>query len=80
MLVCIDERHIARLIQVNLERRGHTVACVFDGDEPIRMLESTELLYVPRFDDVVLDARLPKMDGYEVLGWIRVSEFVTPGW
>ena len=33
VLVCDDERHIVRLIQVNLERQGYTVVTAFDGKE-----------------------------------------------
>jgi len=36
ILVCDDERHIVRLIQVNLERQGYTVTTAFDGKKDWR--------------------------------------------
>lgn len=69
VLVCDDERHILRLLQVNLERQGHSVVCAADGEEAIELLKG-EL----SFDKVVLDALMPKLDGYEVLKWIRTHD------
>jgi two-component system alkaline phosphatase synthesis response regulator PhoP/two-component system response regulator VicR len=80
VLVCDDERHIVRLLQANLERHGHTVVCAFDGDEAIRILESTGPLDLSLFDKVVLDAMMPKVDGYEVLRWIRTHERTRDVW
>lgn len=80
VLVCDDERHVARLLQVNLERQGHTVACAFDGDEAIRLIESAESFDLPAFDKVVLDAMMPQRDGYEVLTWIRTRERTRDAW
>ncbi|HOQ28649.1 MAG TPA: two-component system response regulator, partial [Armatimonadota bacterium] len=33
ILVVDDERHIVRLVQVNLERAGYEVVTAFDGKE-----------------------------------------------
>ena len=33
ILVCDDERHIVRLIQVNLEKQGWQVVTAYDGKE-----------------------------------------------
>ena len=33
ILVCDDERHIVRLIQVNLEKNGFNVVTAYDGKE-----------------------------------------------
>lgn len=65
ILVCDDERHIVRLIQVNLERQGYTVTTAFDGKEGLEKIRSEKP------DLVVLDVMMPYMDGFEVLKTIR---------
>ena len=65
VFVCDDERHIVRLIQVNLERQGYTVVTAFDGKEGLEKIRSEK----PGL--VVLDVMMPYMDGFEVLKTIR---------
>lgn len=65
VLVCDDERHIVRLIQVNLERQGYTVVTAFDGKEGLEKIRSEK----PNL--VVLDVMMPYMDGFEVLKSVR---------
>src|SRR5438477_12839861 len=65
ILVCDDERHIVRLIQVNLERQGYTVTTAFDGKEGL------EKIRTERPDLAVLDVTMPSMHGFEVLTPIR---------
>jgi len=64
VLVCDDERHIVRLIQVNLERQGYQVVTAFDGKEGLEKIQSEK----PNL--VVLDVMMPYMD-FEVLKSIR---------
>lgn len=65
VLVCDDERHIVRLIQVNLERQGYTVVTAFDGKEGLEKIRSEK----PNL--CVLDVMMPYMDGFEVLKALR---------
>ena len=65
ILVCDDERHIVRLIQVNLERAGYTVVTAFDGKEGLEKIRSEK----PNM--CVLDVMMPYMTGFEVLQTIR---------
>jgi two-component system, OmpR family, alkaline phosphatase synthesis response regulator PhoP len=65
VLVCDDERHIVRLIQVNLERQGYQVVTAFDGKEGL------EKIRAEKPDLVVLDVMMPYMDGFEVLKTLR---------
>ncbi len=80
VLICDDERHIARLLQVNLERQGHTVVCAFDGREAVERLSEADGLSLPLFDRVVLDIMMPIMDGYELLQWIRSHDHTKNLW
>lgn len=65
ILVVDDERHIVRLIQVNLERQGYNVVTAHDGKEALEKVASEKP------DLVVLDVMMPYMDGFEVLRTLR---------
>jgi len=65
VLVCDDERHIVRLIQVNLEREGYKVVTAYDGKEGLEKVQSEKP------DLMVLDVMMPYMDGFEVLKTLR---------
>jgi two-component system alkaline phosphatase synthesis response regulator PhoP/two-component system response regulator VicR len=62
-----DERHIVRLIQVNLERSGYQVITAFDGPDALKKVETE------RPDVIVLDVMMPKMDGFEVLKRLQAN-------
>jgi len=62
-----DERHIVRLIQVNLERSGFQVVTAFDGPDALKKVESD------RPDLIVLDVMMPRMDGFEVLKRLQAN-------
>jgi two-component system, OmpR family, alkaline phosphatase synthesis response regulator PhoP len=65
ILVVDDERHIVRLVQVFLERAGHTVITAFDGKEGLEKVRAEK----PNL--VILDVMMPYMDGFEVLKALR---------
>ena len=65
ILAVDDEKHIVRLVQVNLERAGYEVVTANDGKEALEKVESE----TP--DLVVLDVMMPYMDGFEVLQNLR---------
>jgi two-component system alkaline phosphatase synthesis response regulator PhoP len=65
ILAVDDERHIVRLVQVNLERAGYEVVTAFDGKDALEKVEAENP------DLVVLDVMMPYMDGFEVLQQLR---------
>jgi two-component system alkaline phosphatase synthesis response regulator PhoP/two-component system response regulator VicR len=65
ILAVDDEKHIVRLVQVNLERQGYEVVTANDGKEALEKVESEKP------DLVVLDVMMPYMDGFEVLQNLR---------
>ena len=67
ILAVDDERHIVRLIQVNLERAGYQVVTAFDGTEGLKKVESEKP------DLIVLDVMMPRMDGFEVLKRLQAN-------
>jgi len=66
VLVVDDEECITSLIQELLRSRlGWRVECVHGGRQAIQRLDEG------RFDLVITDLRMPGLDGFAVLGWIR---------
>lgn len=60
-----DERHIVRLIVVNLEHAGYRTCAAYDGAEGL------ELIRRERPDLVVLDHLMPRLSGVEMLKLVR---------
>lgn len=67
ILVVDDEKHIVRLVQLNLERAGYEVITAYDG------LEALEKVRSERPDMIVLDVMMPRMDGFETLQRLRAN-------
>ena len=65
ILAVDDEKHIVRLVQVNLERAGYQVVTANDGKEALQKVAEENP------DLVVLDVMMPYMDGFEVLQNLR---------
>lgn len=75
ILVAEDEAAIAELYMIVLRHRGHEVKITKDGQEcmdvyndalnELQFISEEELACNPPFDVVVLDYRMPKMDGLE---------------
>jgi len=70
VLVIEDEEHNRFLICKILETAGHIVIEAGDGTEGLHILKTR---YEP-FALIVLDIRLPKMDGFEFLFRLRRQE------
>ena len=65
VLVVDDEKLIVKGIRFSLEQDGMEVDCAYDGEEAL------ELARENRYDIILLDLMLPKMDGLEVCQQIR---------
>ena len=65
ILAVDDERHIVRLVQINLERAGYQVVTAYHG------LQALEVVEAEKPDMIVLDVMMPYMDGFEVLQQLR---------
>ncbi|HTU59295.1 MAG TPA: sigma-54 dependent transcriptional regulator, partial [Polyangiales bacterium] len=67
ILICDDEKNIRRTLAMVLEGLGHRIVEATSGEEALGMLENEEL------DLVILDVRLPRMNGIEALQAIRAK-------
>jgi DNA-binding NtrC family response regulator len=65
VLICDDEKNIRRTLAMVLEGLGHRILEAGSGEEAIALLETEEV------DLVMLDVRLPRMNGIEALQIIR---------
>lgn len=72
ILVVEDEEAIADGIRLNLQRKHHAVSIAHDGREAL------ERVRAERFDLVILDVRLPEVDGFEVCQQLRRDGNFTP--
>lgn len=71
VLIVDDDENISEVIKLYLDSSGYSTRVCNDGKEA----EDNFLEYKP--DIVLLDIMLPKIDGVDVLKWIR-KEFNTP--
>ncbi|MBE6673970.1 MAG: response regulator transcription factor [Ruminococcaceae bacterium] len=65
ILVVEDERDLNRFVSLSLRNNGYEVVCAFDGKEGLEKAENE------RFDLILTDIMMPKMDGYELCESIR---------
>lgn len=72
LLVVEDEKDLNRIIVKNLEAEGYIVDYCYDGEDAIYYIS------VEKYDVVILDVMIPKIDGFEVLKRIRDLKIETP--
>ena len=65
VLVVDDEKLIVKGIRFSLEQDGMEVDCAYDGEEAVEKAKEK------KYDIILLDLMLPKMDGLEVCQQIR---------
>ncbi len=65
ILAVDDEKHIVRLVQINLEKEGYEVVTANNGREALDKVASE------RPDLIVMDVMMPEMDGLEALQTLK---------
>jgi len=65
-LIVEDDPAIRRLVEKLLQRRGVAIEAAHDGRQAIDKLEANN-----RFDVIVLDLMVPKVNGFEVIDYVR---------
>ena len=68
ILIVEDEKSISDLIRINLTDAGSSCICAFDG------MDAADLIENERFDLILLDIMLPKINGYELMEYIKPLE------
>lgn len=72
ILVCEDDKDLNRFVTSSLRNMGYDITSCFDGEEG---LEATERV---RFDMILTDIMMPKMDGFELAKEIRSFDKDVP--
>ncbi len=65
ILAVDDEKPIAQLLRLSLNRAGYECVCAYDGIEAANLIEKEP------FDLILLDIMLPGIDGFELMDYIR---------
>lgn len=65
ILAVDDEKPIAELLRLSLNRAGYSCVCAYDG------IEAANLIEKEAFDQILLDIMLPGIDGFELMDYIR---------
>ena len=71
LLLIEDERTLCDAVARRLRRSGYSVDLAYDGERALQLLE------VERYDLVLLDLNLPKLDGMSVLRTLRQTDRET---
>jgi DNA-binding response OmpR family regulator len=74
LLIVDDDIRIQRLLKEELEEDGYHVSITSNGNEALYLLTSDH----ERYDLVILDLRMPKMNGLETLGFILKIKLSLP--
>ena len=68
ILIIEDDRALAKALAETLTEDGFTTKAVFDGEEGLKMLEAE------KYDLVLLDLMMPKVNGFEFLKEIKARK------
>lgn len=72
ILIVEDEQAIRDLIKISLEAQGYLCTTAQDGEVAADLIEQEN------YDLILLDIMLPKVDGYELLEYIRQTVHEVP--
>jgi two-component system, OmpR family, copper resistance phosphate regulon response regulator CusR len=72
ILVIEDEQKIAQFIKRGLKEEGYAVDLAFDGEE------GYNLVSIEKFDLIILDIMIPKIDGIELCKKFRKEKVAIP--
>ncbi len=72
VLVVEDERPMAKALELKLAHEGFAPTSAFNGEEAL------ELLRKQKFDLMLLDLVMPKVDGFKVLETMKAENIMIP--
>jgi DNA-binding response OmpR family regulator len=77
ILVVDDERDFVEVLALRLTDAGHRVRSAYSGQEALSILAETSGERLPEIDVVILDIKMPGMDGIETLKQIKARHPVV---
>jgi DNA-binding response OmpR family regulator len=72
ILVIEDEKPLARALELKLSHEGFAVTCAQNGELALPILK------VEKFSLIVCDLIMPKVDGFQVLEFVKENKIKTP--
>jgi DNA-binding response OmpR family regulator len=72
ILIIEDEKPLAKALELKLNNNGYQAITVFNGEEALSLLKKE------KFDLMLLDLVMPKMDGFGVLKKLQAMKNKTP--
>jgi CheY-like chemotaxis protein len=72
ILVVDDDKNLRRLYQAELEAEGYRVILAENGQQAVKLAASES------FDLIVMDIRMPEMDGLEAMAHLLQDRFGLP--
>ena len=72
ILIIEDEKPMARALELKLTHEGFEAKIVFNGESALELLEKE------KFDLIVCDLVMPKVDGFKVLEALKEKKITTP--
>lgn len=72
ILVAEDDKDLNHFINMSLRKSGYEVLSVYDGIEALKQLEKN------KFDMILTDIMMPRMDGFDLADSIRINDKETP--
>lgn len=66
ILIVEDEKNIADIIEYNIQKQGYETDVAYDGEKGLALALSG------KYDLILLDVMLPKMDGFEICRRVRL--------
>ncbi len=72
VLIADDEKDFVTFLSVALKKKGFDIITAFDGEEAKARIKEANL------DIILLDLMMPRLNGWEVLRWIREKGISTP--
>ncbi|MCR5581630.1 MAG: response regulator transcription factor [Pseudobutyrivibrio sp.] len=65
ILIADDEKPIADLLKMGMTKAGYNCFCAYDGSTALEEIERQQ------FDLILLDVMMPKIDGFELMEYIK---------
>ena len=72
ILLVDDEKDFVEMLSLRLQDEGHRVGLAYSGEEALSALDKN-----PYFDVIVLDLKMPGMDGITVLKEIKARQAIV---
>lgn len=72
ILIAEDEKPMARALELKLNNSGYEAKAVYDGEAAVEELQKE------KYDLMLLDLIMPKLDGFGVLEAVKKKKIKTP--